>query len=86
LAVWPQFVLIAAIGTVLPSLLQSNAAEDIFKAAAAAGEAEFFPLWSGQSVGLIDDLPGAADIVRTMVQEAEAALARIDRSQVRRAI
>jgi nitronate monooxygenase len=62
---------------VLPSLLQVNAAEDIFKAAAAAGNAEYFPLWSGQSVGLIDDLPGAADIVRAIVREAEQAAGRL---------
>jgi nitronate monooxygenase len=62
---------------VLPSLLQSNAAEDVIRAAAAAGNGEYFPLWSGQSVGLIGDLPGAAEIVAAIVQEAEQVRARL---------
>jgi nitronate monooxygenase len=60
---------------VMPSLLQANAADDIYRAAAAAGNAEYFPMWSGQSVGLVDDLPGAADIVDAIVREAEEAIA-----------
>ena len=32
------------------------------------------PVWSGQSVGPIHDLPSAADVVHTFVREAEAAL------------
>jgi nitronate monooxygenase len=60
---------------VLPSLLQANAADDIYRAAAAAGNAEYFPMWSGQSVGLIDDLPGAAEIVAAIVREADQAIA-----------
>jgi nitronate monooxygenase len=59
---------------VLPSLLQSNAAEDIFKAAAQQENPEYFPMPSGESVGLIHDLPGAADIVRTIVREAQQTL------------
>ena len=62
---------------VLPSLLQANAAEDIYRAAAETGNAEYYPMWSGQSVGLIGDLPGAADIVATIVREAEQAIAAL---------
>jgi hypothetical protein len=32
-------------------------------------------MWSGQSVGLIGDRPGAADIVAAIVREAEQAIA-----------
>lgn len=60
---------------VLPSLLQVSAADDIYRAAAAAGNPEYFPMWSGQSVGLIDDLPGAAEIIQAIVGEAEDAIA-----------
>jgi len=60
---------------VLPSLLQASAADDIYRAAAAAGDGEYYPMWSGQSVGLIDDLPGAAEIVEAIVREAEQAIA-----------
>jgi nitronate monooxygenase len=59
---------------VLPSLLQSSAADDIYRAAAAVGNPEYFPLWSGQSVGLVSNLPGAAEIVEAIVREAEQTL------------
>ena len=32
------------------------------------------PMWSGQSVGLIRDLPGAAEVVESIVREARAIL------------
>jgi len=56
---------------VLPPMLQSNAAEDIFRAAAQRGEADYFPMPAGQSAGLIDDVPSAGDVVRAIVDEAE---------------
>ena len=59
---------------VLPAMLQSNAAEDIFKAAAARGDARYFPMPAGESAGLIDDLPPAADVVRRIAVEASAAV------------
>jgi nitronate monooxygenase len=62
---------------VLPSLLQSSAADDVYRAASALGNAEYFPLWSGQSVGLVQHLPGAAEIVAAIVREAEETLARL---------
>jgi len=58
-------------GPVLPPMLQSNAAEDIFKAAAQRGDAQYFPMPAGESAGLITDMPSAADIVRTIAREAE---------------
>lgn len=59
---------------VLPALLQSLAAQDIVAAATQQQNREYFPMWSGQSVGLIHDLPGAAEVVETMVREARATL------------
>jgi nitronate monooxygenase len=55
---------------VLPPMLQSNAAEDIFKAAAAGGRADYFPMPAGESAGLIGDLPAAGDVVRNIADEA----------------
>jgi nitronate monooxygenase len=60
---------------VLPSLLQSSAADDVYRASAEKGNPDYFPMWSGQSVGLIADLPGAAEIVAAVVQEAERSMA-----------
>jgi len=56
---------------VLPPMLQSGAAEDIFKAAAQRGDAEYFPMPAGESAGLIADLPAASDLVRAIAKEAE---------------
>jgi nitronate monooxygenase len=59
---------------VLPALLQRNAAADVFAASSARGDGSYVPMWSGQSVGLIRDLPGAADVVEAIVREARAVL------------
>lgn len=62
---------------VLPSLLQSKAAEDVYVAAAKAGEREYYPMLAGQTAGFVTSLPAAADVVRTIVAEAEAVLRRL---------
>jgi nitronate monooxygenase len=49
-------------------------ASDIYRAAASQGNPEYFPMWSGQSTGLIHDLPSAAEVVETTIQEARALL------------
>ena len=46
------------------------------EAAAAQNRRDHLPLYAGQSVGLVRDLPHAGDLVRRMVREAEAALKR----------
>jgi NAD(P)H-dependent flavin oxidoreductase YrpB (nitropropane dioxygenase family) len=56
---------------VLPPMLQSGAAEDIFRAAAARADARYAPMPAGESAGLIDDLPSAGDVVRNMADEAD---------------
>ena len=56
---------------VLPPMLQSSAAEDIFRRAAERGEAAYFPMPAGESAGLISDLPSAGDVITTMAAEAE---------------
>ena len=63
--------------SVLPPLLQTKAAEDVYMAAAKRGDREYYPMWAGQSAGLIADLPQARDVVRTIVAETDAALARL---------
>jgi nitronate monooxygenase len=59
---------------VLPPMLQSSAAQDIFAAADSRGDREHFPMPAGESAGLIGDLPPAAAIVRALVSEANAVL------------
>ncbi|HZF11393.1 MAG TPA: nitronate monooxygenase [Thermoanaerobaculia bacterium] len=61
----------------LPPLLQRNAAQDIYAAATTRDDGEHMPLYSGQSLGLIHDLPGAGEVVARIVEEAQEALARL---------
>jgi nitronate monooxygenase len=49
-------------------------ASDIYREATAQGNADYVPLWGGQSVGVIHDLPGAAEVVETSIREARALL------------
>ena len=60
---------------VLPSLLQTAAARDVYDAAVARQDPEHFPMYAGQGVGLIHDLPGAGEVVEGLVREARAVLA-----------
>ena len=54
----------------LPYPWQYGAARDIYQAADAQARPEFFPMWAGQSVGLVHSLPGAAEVVEALVREA----------------
>jgi nitronate monooxygenase len=62
---------------VLPPMLQSGAAEDIFKAAMGRSDARYAAMPAGESAGLITDLPSAADVVRRIVEEAERTLSAL---------
>jgi nitronate monooxygenase len=57
---------------VLPGLLQAALEQDIWTAAVRRNDGEYFPMFAGQSVGIIHELPGAAEVVRTIVEQAEA--------------
>lgn len=61
----------------LPPLLQRNAAQDIYAAASSRNDGEHAPMLAGQSLGLVHDLPGAADVVGRLVEEAESVRARL---------
>jgi len=65
---------------VLPGLLQAALEQDILAAAARAGNADFFPLYAGQSVGVIHDVPSAADVVAAITAEAEQVLKNLAQS------
>jgi len=65
---------------VLPGLLQSALAQSIFAAAKRADQPEYFPLYAGQSAGIIRDLPGAGEVVQAIVEEAKAILQTLVRA------
>ena len=62
---------------VLPALVQARAAMDVYAESAKQQTGEYFPMHTGQSVGLIHNLPGAAEVVREIVREARAVLAAL---------
>ena len=62
--------------TALPGLLQASAGRDLFGAAKAAGDDQFQPLYAGAGVGSLQDIPGAGEVVETIVAEAGANLDR----------
>jgi nitronate monooxygenase len=64
---------------VLPGYLQATCAHELYQAALAQGRGDLYPLMAGQSAGLVRDLPGAGEVVRALVREAEEALEKLGR-------
>ena len=62
---------------VLPGLLQAALEQDIWAAASKENRPDYFPLYAGQSVGVIRDLPGAGDVVGAIVGEAKSTLTQL---------
>ena len=62
---------------VLPGLLQAALEQDIWAAASKENRPDYFPLYAGQSVGVIRDLPGAGDVVGAIVDEAKSTLTQL---------
>ena len=59
---------------VLPFPWQYFIAADIYREAVAKEHRDYFPLVAGQSVGLINNLPTAAEVVDSVIREARAVL------------
>jgi nitronate monooxygenase len=59
----------------LPYPYQQLATHDLRLEASRQGRPEFLTLWAGQTVGLIRELKGAAEVVREIVEEARQWLA-----------
>lgn len=59
---------------VLPGYLQGSAARDIISAADTRKDPEYYPMWAGQSVGMVRDIPGAGEVVEALVREAQAVM------------
>jgi nitronate monooxygenase len=49
-------------------------ATDIYREATVQGNVDYLPLWGGQGMGVIHDLPGAAEVIETTIREARALL------------
>jgi nitronate monooxygenase len=56
----------------LPPFFQFLAMGDIVKATTEKGSGAYYPLYAGQGVGSLRDLPRAADVVQTLAREARA--------------
>jgi nitronate monooxygenase len=59
---------------VLTGYVQTSATRDIVAAAAAKKDADYYPMWAGQGLGMIRDIPPAAEIMSALVRESEEAL------------
>jgi nitronate monooxygenase len=62
---------------VLPGLLQAALQQDIWEKAGRDQNLDYFPVYAGQSAGLMHALPGAAEVVAAIVEEARAVTARL---------
>ena len=62
---------------VIAPYLQYVATADLREAAKRSGNGDYYPLFAGQGVGLIRDIPAAGDVIRTVMLEAEHALATL---------
>jgi NAD(P)H-dependent flavin oxidoreductase YrpB (nitropropane dioxygenase family) len=60
-----------------PPFFQFLAIGDIVKATTEKGSGECFPMYAGQGVGSLRDLPRAADVVQSLVREAQAVIAAL---------
>lgn len=56
---------------VLPPFVQFIAGEDINQAAVTQQNGEYFPMYAGQGIGSIHNMPSAAEVVDTIVREAQ---------------
>lgn len=68
---------------VLTGYLQSSVVRDVVASAAERHDGEFYPMWAGQGIGMIRNLPAAADVLAALVRESDEALASMN-SRLRR--
>lgn len=55
---------------VFPAGIQQVATSDITSASASTGTGDFYPMYAGQGIGMIEAIPGAAAIVQDVMEEA----------------
>jgi nitronate monooxygenase len=60
-------------------LAADEKAKDAYEAAVAANDMDAVPVWAGESVDLITDIPSATELVGTIATEAEQALRQATR-------
>jgi hypothetical protein len=56
-----------------PSSRRRRSKEEIWTAAKRVDGGDYYPMYAGQSVGVIHDLPGAGEVVARIMEEARAA-------------
>jgi len=64
-------------GAVLPPWVHYLAAEDIYMAARKNNRPEFYTLWAGQGIGHIQDIPGADEVVLSLIREAKEVIKKL---------
>lgn len=61
----------------LPGYAQLGANNDILAHAVERADLDYYPLWAGQGVGMVNDVRPAGDVVYQLVQEAETVLEQL---------
>ena len=64
-------------GKVLPPWVHLLAARDINRAAIEKNKPEFYSLWAGQGVGQIRNIPGADEVVRSIIKQARDTIQKL---------
>jgi nitronate monooxygenase len=64
----------AAGAPVLPPFVQYAATTDVREAALHAGNGDYYPMFAGQGVGLMHDLPSCGELIRSLVAESATIL------------
>lgn len=60
---------------VLTGYVQASMTLDIVRSAAERRDTDYYPMWAGQGIGLIRDIPSAADVIAALVRESAEAVA-----------
>ncbi len=63
-----------ASGAPVLSLLQQDLGRDVTMAAAQQGDAEHYPMYAGQGVGMVRDVPAAVDVMGSVIERARGVL------------
>jgi nitronate monooxygenase len=62
----------------LPAVMHQRAALDVMAASATCGRGDYYPMYAGQGVGMIHDVPTAAEVVSAIVDDARKTLAAVE--------
>ena len=63
-----------------PPFIQFIATQDIYKAATEKNESAYYPLWAGQGIGSFKTMPGADEVVISIIEEAQMVINKMQQN------